>query len=297
MPSSNDMTRPSLTLEELRGILRDNAHLPKSRLSASQYALALNPFRYRDRKIERVLLRALVDPISTADENAQALAQANCWPGHYCGEWSCFLCRQRLWLVRRDLAEELSRGLTRDDISWCTIIAGVTHRGSGEAENIIATAKARFTAMSDRWPELKWLGRFEADYLFPGARSLGTWKLSSLVNLGYDPADEAGALVPHSHSLLFHPGVQRGFLVISAKRAFPGSRRVDIHPLRGYRSIRQNLDNLVRYSLKCLPPKETLPGRGSRYHKPRQISHLRYFNRVMRTLGGLDGILNFDSSL
>lgn len=288
------MPRPDLDLRELRRRLQINAPLPKeASINTHRFALALNPFRHRDRNLERALLHALLQPGTTTDEHRQALRQANCRPGRRCKSWSCFLCRQECWLVRVTRAYELADGLNRDEISWATIIAEVTHNGIDEAGQIIGEAKAKWRASTRRWPELQWLGAFEVDYALPGTSSFGTFKLPSLRALGYDPNHELGALIVHVHLLVFHPRVPREWITIPLKRAFPGLRRVDLHPLKPGKPLAENLGNCVRYAAKCLPPKAILPGRGSRYHRPRQPEHLRYFNRVMCELGG---VLTFDSA-
>jgi hypothetical protein len=287
--------RPMITLRRLRRLLRHNLALPKEGLiDSSRWRLSSNSYRIRDRNAERALLHALTGPGSSPDEHQQALLQANCRGQRRCNQWSCFVCRQRYWFHQYKRVVEHFASMRRDDLSFCTIIAGVTHLGPFEAQAQIEEAKEAWESTLARYNPLQWIGRFEVDYLLAGESHLGSFKLKSLLELGYLPDCELGALVPHLHAIVCHPNVNRKRLTYWLHRALRGRGRVQVRPMHENKAVRISLENLVRYPLKHRVPPEIMPVRGSDHHMPRNPEQLRYFNRTLCVLGGLYGCLRFD---
>lgn len=288
------LLRP-VSLASLRALLEENLSLPKDELLYRSYmSIRENSFRFRDRDLERSFLWALTGPTASEAERLAALSQANCWPAHLCGAWSCWLCRQIEWLKRRAVLANMAVGVSAADFSYLTIIVGVTHDGIDAAASIRDQFESEYRAVFEDWPSIRWHGRFELDYVLPNSAFVTATKLLTLASLGYQPRLEMGALVPHLHAILIHPQDKRERIGYLLKRNFRGNRRVRLDPLWKAHSIKENLDRLSRYPIKNMPPSEAAPGRGSIYMRPRQPDEMRFFSRAVEGLGGLEG-LAFDS--
>ena len=288
--ASIDDRREDVSLEDLRRHLADGRKLPKDEYLASDFAgLPKNLFRYRDRNFDRAALHALTDPCSSRDEVASAVKQCNCRKGHRCRAFSCFVCKQWYWRSRRRRLRKISKGLGRGDISWCTVVIGVSHRGFLPLKSMMKTAKADFTSVLAGFPSIGWSGRFEVDYLDPRINPVGGWKKRTLLAVGWDSMDEMAALLLHVHLVLVHPGVRREKVGYHLKKAFPGSQQVRVSPLRTNLPIASSLDNLVRYPLKASLQAPFLAETGSKDHIPRRPEVVRYYLRTYEFLDGRRG--------
>jgi hypothetical protein len=283
------VTRESL--ESIRRRLREGRQLPKeAHVLANLYGMDENPYRYRDVNWDRAVVQSLVFSPASPEEHQEGLAQANCLRGERCGRLLCFICRQSYWFYRRQTAEYLVEGCGRDDISWCTIVFGVSQLGYPLLEDAISDFRCDLRTSLERFDTVGWTGRVEIDYLDPAWGDLGKWKHWTLRKLGFENSEMA-ALVAHAHLIFVHPKVLRAKLDVHLRRKFPISRQVELRGLKDDLSVEQNLDNLVRYPLKGNIPKQVLPPGSS---QPARPDVLRYLARMSRDLDGEDRNLEVD---
>jgi hypothetical protein len=286
-----------LSLEELRAHLSEGRTLPKDGFVTTDVAgLHSNSYRHRDRNFERSALHALAARGSSPKEQALALRIANCRRHERCGRITCYICNQRYWRKRRAVLERLSSDGDHDAISWCTVIIGHSQVGYPVISQGISDFKASFTSALSRFPQVKWSGRIEIDYLDQSISPLKPEKFKTLTAMHWDPSVEIATLLPHAHLVVVHPDVRREILTYHIKRPYPESRRVQMRPFRITRDREASLNSLVRYPLKRPLDAVYLAGRNSKNHIPRHPKVVRY---VMRMREALDrptrrGQLEFD---
>lgn len=286
-----------LSYAQMKAVLASNRSFPKHELLGDDRCdSALNKWRAKAIKIERCLLHALTSKFATELDRDQALAIANCRPGFYCGHWRCTPCYWRAYWERRQAAESMMLDMPRTALSLATIICGVTHDGIDVAGQQMQEFRGVWTERASRVPNLAWMGFFEFDYVAPQSSDFGPFKAKTTLELGYDPMNELGALVVHFHGAVVHPVLAPEQLRCRFAPAFPGYRRVQFRPEHRAKPLARNLDALVGYPMKLIPPKAALFGRGSRSAKPRDARLLLFYNRLVTSLGGLDG-LRFDGAI
>ncbi len=283
---------PRLRLPELLKRLREGLPLPKDRDLRSRRRKALHRYEPRDRKHERAMLWALTSASAVTNERRRATKIANCSAQARCGCWECYICRTRAWQANRRLVRMMTRGIDTDHVSFLTVVVEVTHEGIGVAEDLIDNATKQLKEVFDRWPEVQVVGRFEVDILVPGEET-GRFKLKTLTELGFREDHEVPALLVHLHFIVAHPRPSRPWLRIQIAKAFQGTRRVELRPLRATREREESLHELVRYPLKFQAPKSTLPSRKTRTAKPRNERLLLFYCRMIQHLGGFGGLLLF----
>src|SRR5690348_6213707 len=115
-------------LRRLKRTLKSQNLLPKDLLiKSSHWHIQENPYRNRDRRIERAFLHALTAIGSTGAEQQQAIAQANCSPLRPCGYLTCWLCKHRAWRrCRKKIRGYVGDDAVACDLSWVTIVIGVS---------------------------------------------------------------------------------------------------------------------------------------------------------------------------
>jgi hypothetical protein len=293
-----ERTRRPISFSRLKRLLSRGRELPKDEYLKTNIArLAENPFRHRDRNHDRMALHCLSGAPSTEQERKIALEQANCARGKRCRLPYCFVCRQKYWRRRRGHVAAMTNGCGREALSWCTIVVGASHLGYLPVEDMITDFKGRFRSALTAFPDIRWSGRFEVDYLDQAVTGLGTWKKKTLSPLGFREEDELALLVPHVHLVLAHPGVHRGQIKYRLRKEFSGSRQLSVKEFRITRDIAASLDALVRYPLKLAIHKNVLPPRNSKDHRPARPDIVRYVLRMYRELDGRghNRKLEFDS--
>lgn len=186
----------------------------------------------------------------------------------------------------RRLAREVKPTI---EISHLTIVVAVTYKGVGHAGTLIRDGRNRIAKFLRRWGNFRVQGRFEVDLHPPGTVDQ-VFKLKTLKELGYRPNAIQPALVPHLHAVLIHPRIPREIISYQLRKAFPGTRRVLLDPLRQERPTTDNLGNLVRYAYKFAPPEQALPDPESRRLTKGAKAHLYQYWQLMEELGGLDGL-------
>jgi hypothetical protein len=229
---------------------------------------------------------ALANAASTAEEKRLALAQANCSGGSRCGCPFCYVCDQIYWKRRRKLLGALCAGMGRDDLSWGTILIGVSHSGFPQLEDMIREFSEKFQLSLNGLSRICWSGRFEIDYLDGGLGSAKTYKEQTLAELGYCRDDELAGLVLHVHFVVVHPGFRREQITYRLRKCFCASRQVRLSPLRVTRDLEDSFDALVRYPLKLELGKPVLPERRSKTQAARRPDIVRYVLRMYRELDG-----------
>ncbi len=250
----------------------------------------LHRYQPRDRKAERTALRLLISKYSTADEKTRAVLIADCTPNRPCDSWICYVCRHRYWEKVRPELGEIADGLGHNDISFLTLVAGITRDSSTGVEQIIGDTRRKLERVLERWQSVTARGRFEVDCLLPGDTPT-TFKRRTLSELGYIRGDKT-QFIPHLHAVVVHPRVKRGKIRMSIEAAFPGFRRIKLS-IDKKKPIERTLDNLVRYPLKFTPPSGTLPREKSKSPKTSRPEDLLYFVRMIERLGGLHGSLSY----
>ncbi|HYD64147.1 hypothetical protein [Azospirillum sp.] len=271
----------------LRKQLLQGLPLPKDRWVDQQCdGGELHEFHIRDRRDERRILLALIDQHNASrGEKNRALRVALCRPHHPCRDWACFLCRHRAWEEMRAKAVSLSAGLRPHSISWLTIIAGAAEFGIPQVEAQIEDTSASLNQLLNGWPNVTVIGRYEVDY-WGQNQHIPDKKRKTLESFNVPVDGSVPLLVPHLHAIVFHPGRRREFIRIPIAKRFPGAYRVLLGPLRHYKSTEDNLDALIRYPLKFELPE---------WHRQDPSDKaLRYFCRLIDTLGGLNGKLCYE---
>jgi len=284
-----------LSLRQLKKRLKAGRPLPKDAFVRTDlHGLHSNTYRHRDRHFERAVLHALVG----GDQNDQTLALriCNCRHRHRCGRLACYICNQRYWRKRRALADGFAAQCTDNDISWCTLVIGVSHAGYPVIERMIMGFKAEFARCLVRFENLKWSGRIEIDYLDSRVVATKPEKEKTLLALKWEQDCELAALVPHVHLIVVHPGIRREVVAYHLRKSFSESRRLQVKALRVTRDRDVSLDHMTRYPLK--PPLDPayLAGRSSKNRVPRRPDVVRYMIRVGEAFDrpSRRGLLEFD---
>jgi hypothetical protein len=258
-------------------------------LSDNWWRIPDNKHRNRDHRIERAMLWALMGPGSSAAEQAQAVRQATCTPANPCREIMCWLCKHLAWLkLRRELAAVLDHDMDDDQISFVTIVLGVSEPSRKALRKLMFSFRSWLRFAADAW-EVVFFGRFEVDLVLDPLVNTTAFKRKTLRPLGLDPDSDGPVAVFHVHLIAYHPGLDGGLLAFRLKRCISGLRRTEVRPLHSDQSQTEALDHLTRYMLKSLPPKDALFGRGSRLCLPRDPEALRLHNRLVRFLAGEKG--------
>jgi hypothetical protein len=282
---------PQLDLIALRRLLKTaKTRLPKDGLLTSNcWRLPENRHRNRDRRIERATLQALTGPGSSTAEQTQVLRQANCMPSEPCGEMMCWFCKHRAWLkLRRKLAEELDHAVNDNEISFATIVLGVCKPSRKAVHRLMVNFRSWLPFAADAWGVL-FFGRFEVDLVLDQWVNTTSFKRRTLRPLGLDPDGVGPVAVVHIHFIAYHPGLGHWDLAYRLRRRIRGCRRTEVRPLDSDQSQTEALDNLTRYMLKSLPPKDALFGRGSRLCRPRKPDAMRLHNKLVKFLAGKNG--------
>lgn len=146
-------TEPQLDIIDLRQRLRTGKRLPKDALiESSRWRLDTNCHRRRDRRNERIMLKALIGAGSSEAEQRQALEQANCTPDARCRRIMCWLCKHRTWLaLRRKLADTLSHDVPPGDISWVTIVIAVCEPSAKALRGPMSEFRKFLRKAADAW--------------------------------------------------------------------------------------------------------------------------------------------------
>lgn len=280
------MTASGRSLPWLREKLRQGHPLPKDRWVEKVHGCGqVHPFHWRDKKFERRTLLALTESTACRNAKNRALRMALCLPSRRCGSTACYYCKHLYWAAVRGKAAAASTGLRRCEMSFLTIIFGAADLGIPHAEQMIDDALPRL-ARALKWKRgIKLIGRVEMDYLLPG-HTLERDKRRTFAKLGAPTEGDVPLLVPHLHALVFHPRVARYLLRLKLCRRFPGYKRVTMKRLHADKTIEENLDRLVRYPLKFLPP-DHAQGRAT-------SAELRFGHRANEELGGLHGKLHVE---
>jgi hypothetical protein len=192
-----------------------------------------------------VMLLALVFR-GVAFEFRFPLVQANCSSGFRCKLPSCYICSQIYWKRRRKLLGSLCAGMGRDDLSWGTVLVGVSHSGFPVMEDMIKDFSEKFYLSLSTISGVRWSGRFEIDYIDGKLGSAKTYKEQTLAELGYCKDHELAGLVLHVHFVMIHPGLRREQITYRLRKCFRASRQVRLSPLRVTRDLEDSFDALVR---------------------------------------------------
>jgi hypothetical protein len=286
--STNEVReRRRLSYSRLRPLLKSGRPLPKDRYLGTDIAgLSRNNYRHRDRNRDRMAIYALADAASTAEEKQLALSRANCESKFRCKQPFCYVCDQKYWRRRRKLLGSLCAGMRRDDLSWGTVLVGITHAGFPTLEDMIREFREKFQLSLNGLSGIRWLGRFEIDYLDGGLGSAKTYKERTLAELGYCKDDELAGLVLHVHFVMIHPGFRREQITYRLRKDFHASRQVRLSPLRVTRDVEASFDALVRYPLKLELGDSVLPEARSKTQAAKRPDIVRYVLRMHRELDG-----------
>lgn len=269
------------SLPWLRDKLRQGLPLPKDRWVENHFdGRYLHEYHVPYRDAERRMLLALTEVSAPLLGKKAAMRVALCLPSRRCGSWVCYYCRHVYWRVVRRKAKSIAKSLTRDEITFVTIIAGAADLGIPHVGGIIDDAHRELLGVVKWQPDISVLGRFEVDYWLQGLAP-GKNKRHTLRHLKAPIYGEVPFFVPHLHALIFHPDVDREFLKCRLKQSFPGSRRVKVEPLKEDKTVRANIDRVVRYPLKYPTPLEN-----SNWMNPEE---LRFYHRMIEAQGGLLG--------
>jgi hypothetical protein len=188
--------------------------------------------------------------------------------------------------VAEKLLGSLCVGMGRDDLSWGTVLVGISHSGFPPFEDMIKEFSEKFHLSLNRLSGVRWSGRFEIDYIDAKLGSAKTYKEQTLGELGYSKDDELAGLVLHVHFVMIHPGFRREQITYQLRKCFRASRQVRLSPFRVTRDLEDSLDGLVRYPLKLELEKSVLPERRSNTQAPRRSDIVRYVLRMYRELDG-----------
>ncbi|MGC2857640.1 hypothetical protein ACM64Y_19380 [Novispirillum sp. DQ9] len=280
------MTASGRSLPWLRDKLRQGHPLPKDKWVEKVHGNGeIHSFHWRDQRFERRTLLALTDLTARRSEKNSAMRIALCLPSHRCGSTACYYCKHLYWTKVRAKAAAASAGLRRCEMSFLTIIFGAAYLGIPQAEQMIDDALP-VLARALRWKcGIKLIGRVELDYLLRG-HTLKRDKRRTFATLGAPTEGDVPLLVPHLHALVFHSRIERRLLRLKLSRHFPGYKRVNLKCLHADKTIEENLDRLVRYPLKFLPPDH---GQGTA-----TSAELRFGLRANEELGGLHGKLHVE---
>jgi hypothetical protein len=279
--------RQTLSYHRLKTLLKKGRPLPKDRHLGTDIAgLSRNNYRHRDRNRDRMAIYALADAASTAEEKQLALAQANCSGGSRCRCPFCYVCTQIYWKRRRKLLGSLCAGMGRDDLSWGTVLVGISHSGFPPLEDMIKEFSEKFHLSLNRLSGVRWSGRFEIDYIDGELGSAKTYKEQTLAALGYCKDQELAGLVLHVHFVMIHPGLRREQITYRLRKIFRASRQVRLSPLRVTRDLEDSFDALVRYPLKLELGKSVLPEVRSKTQAAWRPDIVRYVLRMYRDLDG-----------
>lgn len=241
-----------------------------------------------------------------ASDRVAALRVLRCTMNAPCRSPICWLCKHLYTEYQRRLARDLFRRHDRDDVAWVTILVEVVYGGLDQIGDSVDTAKQRirdlFREAAKRKPafsELRWLGQFEVDHLpSDGIATISSRKLDTLSRMdGFRFDHEAPFQLVHIHMLIKLGPVEPSQLRYQLRKAFPGSFRVRVEPLRKSRSVQDNIDYLVGYMTKCqaLEPATDKKGISRRFSRPLPDNRLAYHARLHHHLGGLGGKLRFNS--
>jgi hypothetical protein len=270
--------------------LRTGRLLDKDQLLQScRWRLPANRYLNRDRRIERAMLHALTGPGASKAERQQAVLQANCTPEVPCGLLTCWLCKHHAWLkLRRKLAAVFRHTIQPDETSWVTIIIDVCEPTPTAIQWRIDQFRAWAQHLPKAW-SVALSGRFEVDLLVNPGGKTGTFKRTTLRQLGLDRDDPGPVAVLHVHLIAYHPKLVRALLQMRLKQCIPGVRRTQAKPFQHQQTQAEALDHLTRYMLKSKPPDDTLFGRGSKSCQPRDPKELRRYNKLLIALMGENG--------
>jgi hypothetical protein len=279
--------RQALSHPRLKRLLHKGRPLPKDRFLGTDTAgLSRNSYRHRDRNRDRMAIYSLADAASTAEEKQLALAQANCEGGFRCKLPFCYVCTQIYWKRRRKLLGSLCAGMGRDDLSWGTVLVGISHSGFPSLEHMIREFSEKFHLSLDSLSGVRWSGRFEIDYIDGKLGSAKTYKEQTLAELGYCKDHELAGLLLHVHFVMIHPGLRREHIGYRLRKGFRASRQVRLSALRVTRDLEDSFDALVRYPLKLELGKSVSPERRSKTQAPRRPDIVRFVLRMYRELDG-----------
>src|ERR1017187_869744 len=133
------------------------------------------------------------------------------------------------WRKFRRKCKRLLSGASYREISFVTIISGVTNCDAGSIQRSIMDTERQWRTVMEYWcPEARWLSRFELDIVDNGESPLGSFKRQTLEHLGLKEIQTDLACVTHLHALVVHPGLQRKRLALHLRWKFRGPRRVEV---------------------------------------------------------------------
>lgn len=250
-------------------------------------------------------VKLLASSALVSDEVA-SLRVARCTRQAPCRSPICWLCKHLYTEYQRRLARDLFRRCDRDGVAWVTILVEVIYGGPDQIGDSVDTAKQRIRDLfreaakrNSAFGDLRWLGQFEVDHLpSDGIAAVSSRKLDTLSRMdGFRSDHEAPFQLVHIHMLIKLGQVEPSQLRYQLRKAFPGSFRVRVEPLRKTRSVRDNIDYLVGYMTKChaLEPATDKKGISRRFSLQLPDNRLAYHARLHHHLGGLGGKLSFNS--